>query len=236
VDLTLGDGVDPVLDRMHAIAGERLVGIRNSTAWHADPAVRSNSIQPPPGLLASDAFLAGARRLRSHGLVLDIWAYHTQLGEVLALARRLPGQRIVLDHVGGPLGVGPYLHERAEVMAQWRAAMACLSAMENVSVKLGGFGLKVMGHAYDDAPLPPSSDDLARDWRPYVDFVVDAFGPTRCMFESNFPVDKGMFSYPVLWNAFKKLSAQYADHERASLFSETAIQTYGLSINGTASS
>jgi L-fuconolactonase len=232
VDLMLGDAVQPVIERMRAVAADRLVGIRNTTAWHSHPAVLSNSMPPPAGLLASAAFYAGARHLAGHGLGLDIWAYHTQLDDVLALVQKLPQLHFVLDHIGGPLGVGPYASEgsREQAIADWRAGMRALARHHNLSVKIGGFGLKVMGNTYDTAALPPSSDTLARDWRPYVEFVIDTFGPGRCMFESNFPVDKGMFSYPVLWNAFKKLSAGYTAQERRQLFSATARSIYKLDL------
>lgn len=227
-DLMLGDAVAPVLEAHLLAAGGRLRGIRNSTAWHAAEEVRSNPITPPPGLLLEPAFRRGAARLSAFGLSLDIWAYHTQLGEVIDLARALPGVTIVLDHCGGPLGVGPFAGRPDEVFRAWRADMVTLAACPNVMVKLGGLAMRVVGHDFDHAPRPPSSEQLAAAWRPVIETCIALFGAVRCMFESNFPVDKGMCAHPVLWNAFKRLAAGASAEEKAALFAGTATRVYRL--------
>jgi predicted TIM-barrel fold metal-dependent hydrolase len=227
-DLTLGDAVAELLERHRAIAGPRFVGIRNRTAWHPAPEIRSNLVSPPPGPLEHPAFAAGARQLAAMGLVLDVWAYHTQLPQVLALARAVPELRLVVDHVGGPLGVGPFAGRRAEVFAAWRPAMQALAAEPNVMVKLGGLAMQVGGFDYHLRATAPGSEQLAADWKPYVETCIEAFGADRCMFESNFPVDKGMCGYRVCWNAFKRLAAGASAAERSALFSGTAIRAYGL--------
>lgn len=227
-DLQLGAKVQPVLEGMRDIGQGRVKGIRNTTAWHADPAVQSNPNPPPDGLLRSDAFLEGARAVAQHGLTLDVWAYQTQLDDVAALARALPELIVVVDHCGGPLGVGPYDRLDPQCFAAWRAGLARVAALPNTRVKIGGFGLAVMGWRYADASKPPLSDQLAQDWSPWVAEVLDLFGPDRAMFQSNFPVDKGQFSYVSLWNAFKRLAAPLSEDERHALFWRTAAQTYDI--------
>jgi predicted TIM-barrel fold metal-dependent hydrolase len=228
VDLTLGDKVDALLEAHRAIAGARFCGIRNRTAWHPSPEVTSNLVSPPPGPLEHPAFPEGARRLARHGLPLDIWCYHTQLPHVIALARAAPELTIVVDHVGGPLGIGPFAGRRAEVFAEWRSRMLDLAALPNVVVKLGGLAMYVSGFDFHRRPKPPGSQELAKAWQPYIGSCIEAFGADRCMFESNFPVDKGMCSYPVLWNAFKRLAAGAGAGEKKALFSGTAMRIYRL--------
>ncbi|TZG32540.1 amidohydrolase family protein [Agrobacterium sp. B1(2019)] len=227
-DLQLGSGVRDVLDRLIEAGGGKVRGIRNTTAYHADPAVRSNPNPPPDGLLRSDAFLDGARTLAKYGLTLDVWAYHTQLGEVLDLAAAVPDLTVVIDHCGGPLGVGPYRPADPGVLADWRRSIAALAYLPNTRIKIGGFGLAVLGYRYADVPQPPHSEQLARDWEPYFAHCLESFGSRRAMFESNFPVDKGQYSYGSLWNAFKRLSSQLSSEERDDLFWRTASRSYGL--------
>ncbi len=228
VDLTLGDRVSPLLEAHLAAAGERFRGVRNRTAWHPSPEVRSNLSSPRPGPLARPEFKAGAKRLARFGLVLDVWAYHTQLAQVLELARAVPELTVVVDHAGGPLGVGPFAGRRAEVFAEWRRDVLALAACPNAVVKLGGLAMQVGGFGFHLRDLPPTSAELTEAWRPYVETCAEAFGAARCMFESNFPVDKGMCSYAVLWNAFKRLAAGASAGEKAALFSGTAARIYGL--------
>jgi L-fuconolactonase len=227
-DLLLGARVTPVLEAMQAAAKGRLRGIRNATAWHAEATVRSNPMPPPPGLLRRAEFLAGARALAAQGLPLDVWAYQTQLDEVYALARALPELAVIVNHCGGPLGVGSHRREDAQNFAQWRAGLARLATLPNTSLKIGGFGLAVMGYDYASRALPPHSQRLAADWRVWVETCLELFGPRRAMFESNFPVDKGQFSYRTLWNAFKRLTAGLSQDEKDYLFWRTAAQRYRL--------
>jgi L-fuconolactonase len=228
VDLMLGEAAGPLLDRHLRVAGDRLRGIRNTTAWHPSREIVSNPIPPPPGMLASAEFLKGAAQLAPRGLSLDIWAYHTQLEDVLALARALPELQIVLNHAGGPLGAGPYAGKRAAVRAEWRAGMEKLAALPNIAVKLGGMGMAVNGFGFEDGALPPSSEQIAAAFAPYMLGCVEMFGAARCMFESNFPVDKGSYGYAVLWNGFKRLTQGLAAEERGLLFAGTAARVYRL--------
>jgi L-fuconolactonase len=230
VDLRLGDRVTPLLEEHVALSGGRFKGVRNRTAWDPSPRVRSNLEIAPPGPLVDPAFQEGARRLGAMGLTLDVWAYHPQLPLVLELAKAAPGTTIIIDHCGGQLGVGPYEGRAAEVFADWRAAMAALAALPNVLVKLGGLAMEVSGKQWHTRPMPPSSQELAEDWRPQIETCIELFGVERCMFESNFPVDKGMCGYAALWNAFKRLAAGASAAERTALFSGTAARVYGLSV------
>ncbi|MDB5412207.1 MAG: amidohydrolase [Rubritepida sp.] len=228
VDLTLGERVTPLLEEHVAISGGRFVGVRNRTAWNPSPEVRSNLESPPPGPLAHPAFHDGARQLGKLGLTLDVWAYHPQMAQVLDVARAAPGLTLVVNHCGGPLGTGPYAGRRAEVFTEWRASMVALAACPNVVVKIGGLTMEVTGFDFHHKKLPPSSQTLAEAWKPYVETCIELFGAERCMFESNFPVDKGMCSYPVLWNAFKRLAAGASEAEKTALFSGTAARVYRL--------
>jgi predicted TIM-barrel fold metal-dependent hydrolase len=227
-DLTLGDAVAPVLEAMMAVSGGRLRGIRNPVAWHEDPAVRSSPAQPPRGLMREPAFQRGAAMLARYGLSLDVWAYHSQLDELYDLARAVPDVAVVIDHFGGPVGVGPYAGRQAHMLREWRDGMARLAMLPNTHVKLGGAGMPVFGFGFAQEETPPASGQLAAAWRPYFDICVELFGAHRCMFESNFPVDKGMFGYVVLWNAFKRLAAVCSADERADLLAGTARRIYRL--------
>ncbi len=227
-DLLLGSAAEAVIEALME-AGEGMVcGIRNTTAHHPDPALTSNPKPAPAGLLKADTFLQGAGAVARAGLVLDVWAYQTQLDDVFDLAAAHPELTIVIDHLGGPLGAGPYRENRAAHFASWRTGIERLAQLPNTRIKIGGFGLMVMGKDYHLAETPPSSEQLASDWQHHVDVCLNAFGAKRTMFESNFPVDKGMFAYPVLWNAFKRLASPLSADERAALFYGTAAATYGI--------
>jgi L-fuconolactonase len=170
----------------------------------------------------------GFARLHPLGLSFDAWMYHTQLGELVDLARAFPETPIVLDHVGGPIGLGPYAGKRDEVFAEWRARIAELAGCPNVHIKLGGLGMRLFGFDVHEKELPPSSEQLAALWRPYIETCIAAFGPSRAMFESNFPVDKGSGSYQVFWNAFKRIAQGCSVAEKAALFAGTASRFYRL--------
>lgn len=159
---------------------------------------------------------------------MSLYTYQSQLDEVAAIARAVPDLRIVLDHCGGPLGRGDYRFDAPESFAHWRDGLARVAALPNTHIKIGGFGLAVMGRDYGAEPRPPHSRDLAHDWAPHVETCIALFGPERAMFESNFPVDKGQFSYRALWNAFKRLCTHAGEAERADLFWRSAQRIYGL--------
>lgn len=226
-DLTLGTGVLPVLEAQLA-ASDRFRGIRYATAWDASPEVRKAHTNPPPGLLGDPAFRAGLACLPRFGLSFDAWLYHTQFGELTDLARVFPELPIVLNHMGGPLGIGPYAGRREQVFAEWRRGLEDLARCPNVSVKLGGRTLTMSGFGWHKRDAPPGSAELAEAMGPYYRACIDLFGPARCMFESDFPVDRASCSYAVLWNAFKRLSREYSAADRSALLCDTAVRVYRL--------
>ena len=227
-DLMLGARVEPVLEAMVMAGGDRFRGIRYISASHPDADARGSSVNRPAGLLLDRRVREGFARLHPLGLSFDAWMYHTQLGELADLARAFPETPIVLNHVGGPIGIGPYAGRRDEVFAAWRSSITELARCANVHVKLGGLGMRLFGFDFHTAELPPSSEQLAAAWRPYIETCIAAFGPDRAMFESNFPVDKGSGGYPVFWNAFKRIAAGCSADEKAALFAGTASRFYRL--------
>jgi len=227
-DLALGAAVEKVLEAMIAVGGGRFRGIRFITASHPDQAAWGSVITRPEGLLREKRVREGFGRLAPLAISFDAWMYHTQLGELIDLARAFPETSIVLDHVGGPIGLGRYAGKRDEVFAEWSARIRELAGCPNVHIKLGGLGMRMFGFDLHTRNLPPSSEELAAAWRPYVETCIAAFGPERAMFESNFPVDKGSCGYAALWNAFKRIAAGCSAAEKQALFSGTATRFYRL--------
>ena len=228
-DMLLGDAVEAVLQAHIDAGGGRFRGVRHITA--RDEGFNASLLgRPPAGLMAQAAFRQGLKRLQALGLSFDAWLYHPQIPELVDLARAMPDLPIVLNHVGGPLAVGPYQGRQAEVLAQWRASMQALAACPNVCVKLGGLAMVICGFDFQLLAAPPSSEQLAAAWRPYLHGSIELFGAERCMFESNFPVDKAMTGYAVLWNAYKRVAAGASASEKAWLFKGTAERFYRLGL------
>ncbi len=227
-DLMLGDGVRPVLEAEIVAGGGRFRGIRHSTAYDGDPAVAAIYPIRPRGLMADPAFRRGFAHLAQLGLSFDAWLLHPQIDELAELAAAFPDTPIILNHVGGPIGVGRYADDRTAALHAWRDAIGRLAKAPNVHVKLGGLAIRLLGHDFSDLTAPPSSEDLAILWRPYVEGCLDAFGPERCMVESNFPPDKGQCSYRTLFNTFKRIAAPCSEAEKDAVFSGTASRVYRL--------
>lgn len=228
VNLLLGDAAKPVLEAEIAAAPGRLRGIRHSSAWDADPSVAGTHATRPKGQLGLPSFREGFAHLAPLDLSFDAWLFHPQVDELADLARAFPETKIVLDHCGGPAGIGRYAGCREEVFVNWKASILNVAKCENVVVKLGGFGERLFGFNFHERPAPPTSEELAAAWRPYVETCIEAFGPKRAMFESNFPPDKGKASYEVIFNAFKRIAAQYSESEKMALFSQNATDFYRL--------
>ena len=224
-DLTLGGAVDPVLEA-HLAASPRFRGIRHAAGWHPSPEIRNSHTNPTPGLLLDAKFREGFARLARYGMVFDSWQYHPQIGDLADLARAFPETTIILDHVGGPLGIGPYEGRLDEVYRDWRRSIEDVAACPNVVVKLGGLAMPVNGFGWHKRPTLPSSTELAAAQAPYYEHCIERFGPDRCMFESNFPVDRVSCSYSVLWNAFKRVASGASPQEKAALFHDTAARVY----------
>jgi predicted TIM-barrel fold metal-dependent hydrolase len=228
VDLRIGSRAKGVLEQHIIASGGRFRGIRNGSTWHADPSLRIFTSGAPEGLLRDRNWREGFAALAPLNLSFEAWMFHTQLGDLVDLARAFPETKIVLNHVGGPLAIGPYAGKRQEGFAEWSTQIQKLGQFPNVYVKLGGLGMRLGGFDFPERELPPSSAELAEAWRPYIETCIAAFGPERAMFESNFPVDKGMCSYPVLWNAFKRLAEPYSADEKNAMFYNTALKFYRL--------
>lgn len=228
VDLRLGGRVRPLLKAHVAASGGRLRGIRNISAYHPDPAARGSLANPPPMLLADPVFRAGFGQLAPLGLSFDAHLYHTQHAELEDLARAFPDTTIVINHIGSPISMGPYADKRAEVFRDWSLSLTSLARCPNVAIKLGGFGMRMFNFGFEAWERPASSEQLAEVWGPYAQACIDIFGPQRCMFESNFPVDKAVCSYRTLWNVYKRIIADFQPSDRLDMLGGTAERLYRL--------
>ena len=198
-DLRLGDRVIPVLEAQMAASPQRFRGVRHRAAW-AEPPVVARRTAGPEHLLLDAEFRRGYAHLRTYGLSFEGWLYHTHIADLADLAGAFPDTTIIFNHLGGPIGVGPYAGRRDEVFAAWKPAVAELAKHQNVVAKIGGIQMAVNGYGWHDREKPPSSDELIAANRDWYNYMFDQFGPDRCMFESNFPVDKLSCSYTILWN------------------------------------
>ena len=227
-NLNLGAGVEPVLESLRQASPYHFRGIRHSVTWDPHPEVENTAAHNMPGQLASDNFREGARVLAGMGLSLEGWLYFPQLPELADFAKAVPELTIILNHIGGLIRVGPYAGRDEEVMGMWRSGIAAVAQCPNVVCKLGGIGMPRTGFDWHTRAKPIGSEELAADMAPLLNYCIEQFGPERCMFESNFPVDKVSYSHHVLYNAFKRLSAGYSATERANLFHDTAARVYRI--------
>ena len=228
VDLTYGNKLQPVLEKAVNISEGRLKGIRMLLASHTDPRISSGAVKSDLGLMLHPNFIDGAKCVQDANLSLDFWVYHTQLNEMEKIARALPDLTIILNHIGGPIHIGEYEGKQAATHREWRSAMMRLSRIPNINVKLGGLGMAVNGAKFHNSKFPPNSVQLSDVWKPWIYETIDMFGFDRCMFESNFPVDKGSCSYGALWNAFKIIAKDMSDDEINKLFSKNAAKIYKI--------
>lgn len=224
-DLKLGERVAPVLDALQAASPTRFRGIRHATGWDPSPELVHRDIQ---GVLSSAQYRAGARELARRGLCLENSLYHPQLEELAAFARAVPDLTIILNHIGGLVRIGPYANRDDDVLSAWRRGIAAVAACPNVFIKLGGVGQRRFGFDWHTRSTPIGSEELAAALAPLMHYCIEQFGPYRCMFESNFPVDKVSYSYVVVYNAFKRLTAGYSPAERAAMFHDTAARVYRI--------
>jgi predicted TIM-barrel fold metal-dependent hydrolase len=223
-NLMLGSAVGPVLDA-HMAASLRFRGIRHLTAFSPD---LPQLCFAEADLMMQPAFREGFAQLVARGLVFDAWLHQTQLPELLSLAQEFPTARIVLDHTGGPLVLGRYANRPADAFADWRYNMADLAKCPNVNVKLGGLNMGLAGIDAMGQLRPFDSLEVSERQRRHILTAIELFGVERCMFESNFPVDMRSISYVILWNAFKRMTADFGLQERNLLFSQTAIRVYRM--------
>ena len=226
-DLALGARVGEVLDA-HMAASPRFRGIRHACGWDASEQIRNSHTKPVAHLLDDATFRAGFAQLAARNLSFDAWLYHPQIPELTRLAQTFPDTVIVFDHFGGPLGIGPYAGLRDEIFTQWRKDVSALASCENVVAKLGGLVMPINGFGFHKQAAPPDSETIARTTRDYYLHMIDEFGPDRCMFESNFPVDKVSCSYGVLWNVFKRITHDFSEADKAALYHDTAVRIYNV--------
>jgi L-fuconolactonase len=228
VNLELGDAVAPVLDAHIAAGGGRFRGIRHMMAHDPDSSVLGHLSYAAPNLCSHPAVHEALKHLQSRTLSLDVWIVEPQLPEFIDLARAFPDLPMVLDHVGTPVGLGVYRDKLGERFAIWASHIRSLANCPNVSMKLGGLAMPFAGFEGMTPDSRLDSSALAALWKPYIETCIDAFGPSRCMFESNFPVDKYGADYDVLWNAFKRLTSGASAAERRDLFAGTAARFYRI--------
>ena len=231
VDLRLGSKAGAVFDAQIAAGNGRFKGIRYQTGWDADPGIRNSRTDPTPELTRDKTWREGFKELARRNLTFDAWLYHPQIMEIAELADAFPNTPIVLDHIGGPLGYAGYAGRHDEVRAAWKKSMAELAKRRNITVKVGGLGMAMGWFDFYQRQAPPTSQQLADAFRPWVETCIELFGVERCMFESNFPVDKITSGYGVLWNAFKRLAAKASAAEKVALFSGTASRVYKLALS-----
>jgi len=226
-NLNLGAEVRPVLEAMDSGSSGRFRSVRHTCSWDDHEPLRSHR-SGWPGMMAEAKFLAGIGVLFDMGHAFDALVYHPQLAELAGLVDAFPNNVFVLNHIGRPLGVGPYAGHRDEVFEVWKKDMTTLAERPNVVVKVGGLGNRVSGFGWDTRPTPPDSVELAEATALYYMHTIEAFGPERCMFESNFPVDKNSYSYTAVWNSFKRITKDFTASEKAWLFHDTAAKAYRL--------
>lgn len=227
-DLRRGKDVAPVLEAHLKASPDRFRGIRHSCSWHADKRIKRSHSGAPEGLLLDPGYQEGCAMLKKYDLTFDIWLYHTQLGELAQLVRKCPDITVILNHIGGPLGVGPFQNKRKEVFNDWKQSINSLAAFPNVVVKLGGLAMPVNGFGWHTHERPPSSRELFEAQSPYYRHCIEKFGVRRCMFESNFPMDRLSCSYNILWNSFKRLTRDFSASEKAALYHDNAVRVYRL--------
>lgn len=233
-DLNLGDAVKPILERHIMVAGGttagggRFCGIRQTLSWDTDSKLLNPAYPTFLHMAESPAFKAGFAHLAPLGLSFDAWGFFHQIPEITALARAFPGTAIVLNHCGGIVRIRDYADRGEEIFRQWRLGIAELARCPNVSVKLSGLGMRLGGFGFEAQSAAPSSAELAVAWRPWVESCIEAFGPNRCMYGSNFPVDKGSYGYAIGLNALKRLTAGASRGEKDAIFWRTARDFYRL--------
>ncbi len=224
-DLTLGERVEDVLRALEAAGGGRFRGVRHSTAW--DPAPMGNNASRA-GLMGEDGFRAGVNKLGQLGHSFDAMIYHTQILELAELALACPEVTMVANHLCVPIAGGPYRGRADEVRTVWREHLPELARCPNVVLKIGALIRPLSGERWDKREVKASSEEIAAAWGDEIRFAIDTFGPSRCLFESNFPVDKACFGYVEIWNAFKRLAAGFTPAEKLDLFHDTAARAYRL--------
>ena len=227
-DLMLGHEVKDVLNT-HLSKGEGLFrGIRHAAGWDKNNEIHNSHSNPIENIYHNKSFMKGAEELINLKLTFDAWHYHHQINDLSIFAKKYPELTIIHDHFGGPLGVGPYEGKKEEIFKKWKDDISLLSESKNVYAKLGGLAMPVNGWNFHKQNKPASSDQIVDMHHEYYLHTINCFGVERCMFESNFPVDRRSVSYHVIWNAFKKMVLGYSDEDKNKLFFKNAKDVYGV--------
>ena len=226
--LLLGDKVASILDKHIAITPDRFKGIRSQAAMHPDGSIPVARARPPEGVYLDKKFHEGFTHLAKRNLSFEAWCYHPQLPQLIELAKKFTNTCIILNHFGGPLGVGSFEKKEEETYEFWIKQIKELSKCENVVAKLGGIAMEINGYNWHKNTSPPSGIELINRTKKYYENTIELFGVDRCMFESNFPVDKVSCSYVNLWNGFKNLTKDYSDSEKTKLFHDNATRVYKI--------
>ncbi|MBN9063376.1 MAG: amidohydrolase family protein [Rhizobiales bacterium] len=229
VDMTLGGRIEPVLDEMNAAANGRFRGVRIRAAHDDDATVGYGANGVPPGFLLQSSTQSALKALQSAGYSLDVYTFHTQLADVLAVAKAFPNLPIVVNHIGAPIGAGQYAGRRSEVFEEWRRSVAELARCGNVLVKIGGFGIaRINIISAEGRDMPPGSDEIAERIRPWINVCLEAYGASRCMFGSNFPVDKSAMGMTTLINAIRRATEGLSEAETSELMAGAAERFYRI--------
>ncbi len=229
IDLSLGDKVNNLLDAHQEVSGKMLKGVRYATAWSNDPKIPVSHSKPREGLMAEKAFIDGVRYLGNRNLSFDAWMYFDQLHQLHNLAKEVPNTRIIINHLGAPLNLGRWQKKQAEMHSIWKSELRKLAKLENVYLKIGGIGMEnYFGTNWGSRPSPPSSDEVVTVWDERILWCIETFGTEKCMFESNYPVDRQTLPYSVMWNTFQEITQSFTMSERDDLFWVTAQSVYGV--------
>jgi predicted TIM-barrel fold metal-dependent hydrolase len=225
-DLIQGARVEPVLEALVRAGNGRLRGVRDVISWedHGVYPIRPDR----KGVMDNPAFREGLSRLKPLGLAFEGQTFHMQVLDFARMADAFPDTTFILEHLSTPLGIKFYEGKHAEIFAQWRPDMKELGKRHNVAVQLGGLGMAGFGSPFFGRRPPAGAEELVAEWRPWIETAIEACGPDKCMFESNFPTERPTCDYRTKWNVFKTIAAQYAPAEKASLFHDTAQRVYRL--------
>ena len=229
VDLGLGEELEEVLVAHDRSSSGLMRGVRHATAWSDDPEISIAHTKPTKGVMGSKLFLKGVSKLSEFNFSFDAWLYFNQLPELLYLARVTPETNIVINHLAAPLKIGKWAETPQEVDEIWRSNLQELANCENVYLKIGGIGMdNYFANDWVNQTKPPTSDEVASVWKEKILWCIELFGTHRCMFESNYPVDRQTLPYSVIWNCFQKVTDSFTESEKSDLFSSTACTVYRI--------
>lgn len=231
IDLRQGDAVAKLLDSALARAPERFRGVRQVTLQSDSPKPwQYIPTRPPTDVMDSPGLRPAFKHLAQRRLTFDAAVFHHQIPQLIRIADAFPDVTIILNHCGHALAMGLSSQDRASVFASYRRSIQEIAKRPNVYCKVGGLGMPFWGFGLEQRRDPVSSRELAALWRPYVETCIEAFGPSRCMMESNYPPDSRGAGFVPLWNALKHIFRQASAQDKAALFHGTAARVYRLDI------